>query len=150
MTVVCIFFNFNLNKESCCLSQRSSLDKIILLNINFGTPRRWHIQSLGQILQLLFFVRNFIQPIVFQFMDLFISSVSKQFIMKHNILPSNCFIKLELNLINFMFRLHMNKEVSMVKNSVNEQVRRIFSVINFSCWRLNEFILKDTSFSLFK
>jgi len=133
LTVVCIFFNFNFNKESCSLSQRSSLDKIILLNINFGTPRRWHVQSLGQILQLLLFVRNFIQSIVFQFMDLFISSVSKQFIMKHYILPSNCFIKLELNFINFMFRLHMNKEVSMVKNSVNEQVRRIFSVINFSC-----------------
>ena len=47
-------------------------------------------------------------------MNLLISSISEQLIMKHNILPSNCLIKLKFNFINFMLGLHVNKEVGMI------------------------------------
>ena len=86
--------------------------------------------------------------VVFKIMRLFFTSISKQLIMKHDILPSNRFIKLKINFINLMLWLHMNEEVCVVENGIYKQVRTFVYVVYFSCRWFNELILCNSHFSL--
>jgi hypothetical protein len=52
-------------------------------------------------------------------MDLLISGVPEQLIMEHNVLPGNSFIELKLDFVYFMFGLHVDEKVGVVKNGVH-------------------------------
>lgn len=83
-------------------------------------------------------------------MHFLLASIPEKLIVQHHVLPSNCFVQLKLNLIHLMTGLHMNEEVSMVKDSVYQQIRAVFNIVNSSCGRLDKHILCDSSFALFE
>jgi hypothetical protein len=83
-------------------------------------------------------------------MNLLVSCISKQFVMEHNILPGDCFIKLKLDLVYFVLRLHMNKEVGMIENCIHQKIGAFFYVVYFTSRRLYKLILGDSSLSFFE
>ncbi len=86
-------------------------------------------------------------PIIFQLMDFLVPGVPKQLIMQHHVLPCDCLVKFELYLVHLVFRLHVDKKVCVVENRIHQQVWRILCVINLACWRLDELVMKHSSFS---
>ena len=61
LAVIRKFLNFGLDVEGGRLAQRSSSNEPVLLNIDFRTPRRGHIQGLGSNLESLILVHPFQQ-----------------------------------------------------------------------------------------
>lgn len=83
-------------------------------------------------------------------MSLLFSSIPKELVMEHYILPCDCFIEFEFNLVYFMAWLHMDEKVGVIENRIYKEIGTIFNIIYSSCWRFNEKILSDPSFSFFK
>lgn len=83
-------------------------------------------------------------------MNFFITSVSEQLIMQHDVLPCDCLIEFKLYLIDLMLRLHVNKEVGVIENGVYEQIRRVLCVVYFSCGWFDKFVLENSSFAFFQ
>lgn len=63
-------------------------------------------------------------------MDLFFTSVSEEFIVEHDVLPSDGFVEFELDLVDLVARLHVDEEVSVVEDSINQQIRAVFDVVD--------------------
>lgn len=83
-------------------------------------------------------------------MDLFITCVPEQFIMQHDVLPSDRLIKFKFYLVDLMLRLHVNEKVGVIENCIYEQIRRVLCVVNFSCGWFDKFVLENSSFAFFQ
>jgi len=53
-------------------------------------------------------------------MSFLLTRIPKQLIMKHHILPSNGFIKLEFDLVHLMARLHVDEKIRMIEDSIDQ------------------------------
>lgn len=71
-------------------------------------------------------------------MDFLFSSIPEELIVQHHVFPSNGFIQLEFDLVDLMPRLHVDEEVSMIKDGIYQQVRAVFDIIDSSSWGFNE------------
>jgi hypothetical protein len=65
-------------------------------------------------------------------MNFLLAYISEELVRNHNVLPSNCFIQFEFDLIYFVARLHMNEEIGMIENGIHEEIWTIFDVIDFA------------------
>ena len=65
--------------------------------------------------------------------------------LKHDELPFHCVKHIEFDLINFMFRFGVNKEVFMIEERIDQKIGTIFYIINFTSRRLDEHILRYIS-----
>lgn len=80
-------------------------------------------------------------------MNLFLSCIPEEFVVEHNIFPSDSFIKLKLDFVDFVSRLHVDKEISVIEDCINKEIWTIFNVKDFSSWRFYEQVLSHSTFS---
>ena len=66
-------------------------------------------------------------------MNFFISCIPEELVMKHHILPGDCLVELKLYFVDFVFWLHVNEEIGMVKDGIDQKVRAVLCVIYLSC-----------------
>lgn len=83
-------------------------------------------------------------------MSIFLPWVVEQLIIEHYVFPGDGRIEVEFDLINFVARLHMDEEVGVIENGIDEQVWTFLDSIHFSSRGLNENILRDSSFAGFE
>lgn len=63
-------------------------------------------------------------------MNLFLTSITKELIVQHDILPSDCFVELELDLINLVPGLHMDEKVGVVEDCIDQKIGAVFNVVD--------------------
>ena len=63
---------------------------------------------------------------------LFLPNITEDVIMQHDVLPAHCTIQIEIYLINFMLWLHLDEEILVIEDSVDEQVWALLYIIDFA------------------
>lgn len=138
LAVVGILLHLDLDVEDRTLSMRCPLQKRVLIDVNLGTPRRWHVQRLCQVLQLVLLVVQLSDlcgvqayvDLVIQIVHLFVFIVAEQLIVEHHVLPCHGLVQLELDVLDAVLRLHVDPEVGVVEDGVHQQVRAALSVVD--------------------
>lgn len=52
-------------------------------------------------------------------MDVVLASVSEHFVLQHDVLPGDGLIEIELDLVDLVLGLHVDKEVGVVENGID-------------------------------
>lgn len=80
-------------------------------------------------------------------MDFLLANVAEKLIWDHHVLPSYGFVEFELDFIDFVSRLHVDEEIGVVEDGIDQKIRTVFDIINFASGGFNEDILRYPSFA---
>lgn len=86
--------------------------------------------------------------LVFHIVDFFLASVAEEFIMEHDILPSDGFVEFEFDLIYFVARLHVDEEIGVIEDGIDEQVWWVLDIVDPASGWLDEHILCYSTLAL--
>jgi hypothetical protein len=86
--------------------------------------------------------------LVFHIVDFLIASVSEKLVVEHHVLPSDGLVEFELNFIHLVSRLHVDEEIGVVEDGIDQEVGRVLNVVNSACGWLDEHVLGHSSLAL--
>jgi hypothetical protein len=80
--------------------------------------------------------------------DLLFASVAEEFVVEHDVLPGDGFVEFELDLVDLVARLHVDEEVGVVEDGVDQQVGRVLDVVDAPRRWLDEHVLRHSALPL--
>jgi hypothetical protein len=76
--------------------------------------------------------------------------IPEQLIVEHHVFPGHRLVKLKFDILDSVFGLHVDEEVRVVEDGVNEQIWAVFSIVNTASRWLDEQVLLNSSLSFFQ
>jgi hypothetical protein len=80
--------------------------------------------------------------------DFLLAGVAEEFVVEHDVLPSDGLVEFELDLVYLVPGLHVDEEVGVVEDGVDEQVGRVLDVVDAAGGRLDEHVLGHSALPL--
>jgi hypothetical protein len=83
-------------------------------------------------------------------MDLLFTCIAEEFIMQHDVFPGNGFVEFEFDLVHFVAGLHMDEEVCVAEDGVDEEVGAVLDIVGATRRGFDEYVLGDPTFAFFE
>lgn len=81
-------------------------------------------------------------------MDLLLAGVAEELVVQHHVLPGDGLVELKLDLVDLVARLHVDEEVGVVEDGINQQVGTVLDVVDATGGGLDEHVLRDSPLAL--